>query len=198
MRWAAVVVAGGASRRFGEDKLAAPLGGVPLLVTTVHAVLGASPAPVLPVVVVGPPQGDLDGDPRVRLTVEQPPGSGPAAAVVAGAAACPQAEALVVVPGDAPFAAEAVPRLLGALATSRSGDAPDAAVAVDPGGRRQHLLFAVRWSGLAGVRAAPGASARSLLTGLSVREVAVTARQALDVDDRQALLRAAQELPGPG
>ena len=71
-----VVLAGGESRRFGSDKLAADLDGRTLL----DATLASVPAG-LPVVVVGPAR-PVRRD--VRFVREDPPGGGPAAALVAG------------------------------------------------------------------------------------------------------------------
>ncbi len=71
-----VVLAGGTSRRFGSDKLAAPLGGS----TVLDTVLGSLP-PEWPVVVVGPPR---ECRRPVTWTREDPPGGGPLAGVAAG------------------------------------------------------------------------------------------------------------------
>ncbi|GAB2697044.1 NTP transferase domain-containing protein [Thalassiella azotivora] len=186
-RWAAVVLAGGRSRRFGADKLAAPFGGRSLLRVALDGVLAVDPPPLAPVVVVGPARPDLPSG--ARFTREDPVGAGPAAAAVAGARCAPPADVVVLLPGDAPFAAEAVPALLAALAPVAHPPA-DAAVAVDGAGFRQHLLVAVRGALLAECTAAPGAPARRLLDGLDVVEVPVTGRGVLDVDDPAALERA--------
>ena len=104
-----VVLAGGGSRRFGSDKLAAELDGRPLLEVT----LGSIP-PELPVIVVGPERSV--GRPVVFVR-EEPPGGGPAAALVAGltAALDQGAERVATLPGDAPAAGTALPVLLAAL-----------------------------------------------------------------------------------
>jgi molybdopterin-guanine dinucleotide biosynthesis protein A len=203
MRTAVIVVAGGRSTRFGSDKLAAPLGaGETVLSRTLSGIddldddtrLGL----IRPVVVVGPPPAREPAPSsrdhavlhtasphgfavkRVRFVLEDPPGSGPAAAVLAGARAACVADVLVVVPGDAPFAAGAVPRLVGALV----GDAAaEAAVAVDPTGRRQHLLLAVRTGAWDLDADLAGRPARQLLERLAVVEVAVAEREALDIDE---------------
>jgi molybdopterin-guanine dinucleotide biosynthesis protein A len=174
-----VVLAGGTSRRFGGgDKTAAALGG-----TTVAGALVASLG-ALPVVVVGPEAG-----------------GGPAAALAAGLARpeLPELGAggvVVALAGDLPFAGTAVPRLVAALRSAP--DDVDAALGVDPGGRRQFLLAAYR---AAPLRAALGTggdhpaspadrSMRSVVAGLRVTEVPVTATEALDVDTADDLARA--------
>ncbi|HEX5532174.1 MAG TPA: nucleotidyltransferase family protein [Actinomycetales bacterium] len=190
MRTAVIVVAGGRSTRFGSDKLKAPLGpGQTVLSRTLAGIdhldddtqLGL----VRPVVVVGPADRAIPAaTDRVCFVLEDPPGSGPAAAVLAGARAACVADVLVVMPGDAPFAAGAVPRLVAALVDSHSGLPADAAVAVDPTGHRQHLLLAVRAAGAWDLDAdLCGRPARQLLEGLTVVEVPVTEREALDIDE---------------
>jgi molybdopterin-guanine dinucleotide biosynthesis protein A len=170
-----VVVAGGHGRRFGGDKLAAPLAGRPLLAHVLDGALRLGPQ--LPVVVVGP-RRDTAVDDRVLYLREDPVDGGPAAAVVAGTRASPAADVLVVLPGDAPFAADAASALMAALAATGA----DATVAVAPDGRRQHLLLALRRAALDVSRSRTGESARTLVEGLTVVEVPVSARAAWDVD----------------
>ncbi|NYD22366.1 NTP transferase domain-containing protein [Kineococcus aurantiacus] len=173
---AIVVVAGGGGERFraagGGDKLDAPLGS-----TTVRGALLAG-LRGWRVVVVGP------GGVR-----EDPPGGGPLAGFAAGLAAVEE-DLVVLLGGDQPFAADAVPRLLGAL---RADPALDAVVGVDPGGRRQPLLSAHRRRSalrvLDGLPAVAGQPLRELFRG-RVGPVPVTAREALDVDVPADLLRA--------
>ncbi|MEJ5945527.1 NTP transferase domain-containing protein [Pseudokineococcus basanitobsidens] len=185
-----VVLAGGTSRRLGTDKLAADLGGRPLLAVTVEGVRRALPG--APTVVVGPRERVAQLGDVARVVREQPAGSGPAAAVLAGARAL-RADAVAVVavvPGDAPWAGAALPALVAAV---RAG--AHAAVATGPDGRRQHLLLAVRAAHLSRVDSASlvDAPARALLAHVAddlVVEVAVDARSTLDVDDAAALARA--------
>lgn len=199
MTCAVVVVAGGRGRRFGGDKLSAPLdaagSGPSLLQALLDGVLSLAPGICLqlPLVVVGPTRpgldrgaggdGAVDNTAHVRFTQEVPAGSGPAAAVAAGVSAAPSADVLVVLPGDAPFVASAVPRLVEALGTSGA----DAVVGVDPSGRRQHLVLALRPEALDPGSLGPGnragRPARSLVDGLAVAEVPLTAAESLDVDE---------------
>ncbi|MEV0728560.1 NTP transferase domain-containing protein [Polymorphospora sp. NPDC050346] len=78
-QYAAVLLAGGAARRMaGVDKPAVPVGGRPMRDRVLAAVADAHPR-----IVVGPP----DGLPAGVLTArEDPPGSGPVAALAAGLA----------------------------------------------------------------------------------------------------------------
>jgi molybdopterin-guanine dinucleotide biosynthesis protein A len=180
MRAVAVVLAGGTNRRFGgADKTAAALGDG----TVAGTLLDSLPAAV-PAVVVGP---DVGG--------------GPAAGLAAGAARAEDAhgagahdgrgpDVVVALAGDLPLAGSAVPRLLAALAADPDADA---AIAVDPGGRRQFLLAAYRRGPLlAALGPAPADRAmRDVVAPLRVVEVPVSEREALDVDTRADLARAA-------
>ena len=133
---AAVVLAGGRSRRFGSDKLMASLDGVPLLD---HAV-AALPSDWL-VIMVGPVR-PISSQHEIITVREQPPGSGPAAALVTGFIAALEhgAEQVVTLPGDAPGGGLAARRLITALAER----GPDAVVVgVDPGGVEQPLQLAL-------------------------------------------------------
>ncbi|WP_432510804.1 molybdenum cofactor guanylyltransferase [Kineococcus sp. SYSU DK001] len=181
-----VVVAGGAGTRFaaragaGADKLAAPLGSSTVRGTLLEGLDGWH------VVVVGP------GGVR-----EDPPGGGPLAGFAAGLAAV-RGEVVVLLGGDQPFAASAVPRLVAAL---RADPALDAVVGVDPGGRRQPLLSAHRRAAavrvLDGLPAVAGLPLRELFRG-HVAEVPVSARECLDVDVPADLDRARDLLGGAG
>ncbi|MEZ0165774.1 molybdenum cofactor guanylyltransferase, partial [Kineococcus sp. LSe6-4] len=151
---AVVVVAGGSGTRFDPSgtppppgapaaKLTAPLGGSTVLGLLLEGLRGWSaslPTPC-PVVLVGP------GGVR-----EDPPGGGPLAGFAAGLDALgePAPELVVLLGGDQPFAASAVPRLLAAL----EGDPSlSAVVGLGPDGRRQPLLSAHRVRAVRGVLA---------------------------------------------
>jgi molybdenum cofactor guanylyltransferase len=185
-RVAAVVLAGGSSRRFGSDKLDAPVDGVPL----VDRALSGLPDDV-DVIVVGPPR--RVGRP-VRFVREDPPGGGPAAALVTGirAALEGEAEQIVVLPGDAPAAGQAAVQLLSVLLRS---PAATAVVGTDPTGFEQPLQLALTRSAArqllaaAGPDGARGGSARALVARLdppALREV-LSARAHWDVDTQEQL-----------
>ncbi len=125
--------------------------------------------------------------PEVRIVREQPPFGGPAAAVAAGVhELADDADAVLILAGDQPFVAEAVPLLLAALPAAEDGDG---ARAVDPDGRRQHLTCVVRRAALTTAIDAVGAggslegvSMRRLLESLRMMDVPVPERATMDVD----------------
>ncbi|MFC3961782.1 NTP transferase domain-containing protein [Nocardia jiangsuensis] len=135
----AVVLAGGrASRMGGVDKPGIVVGGRSLLDAALAAVAGCAR-----IAVVGPERAGLG--PAVRQTREQPPGSGPVAALAAGLAAlgAEQAPLVVVLAADLPFlTADTVRRLIEHLG------AADAAFAADRDGRPQYLIGVWRRSAL--------------------------------------------------
>lgn len=125
---AAIVIAGGESRRFGADKLSLrDADGRALLEVTVDGAAQVAD----PVIVVGP-ERSLSRD--VTWVRESPPGGGPCAALVAGVAAVPDdATHVVVLAGDAPRGADAVPALLTVI------DDGAVATVLDSAGREQPL-----------------------------------------------------------
>lgn len=161
-RAAAVVLAGGGSKRFGSDKLLATLDGAPLLQ---HAV--ADLPPDWQLIIVGPPRPVPRPAEFVR---EDPPGGGPAAGLVAGARAAVAAGATMIItlPGDAPYGSAAA-----LVLAERLADAPGrvvAVVATDQDGVDQPLQFAVRGRALERLCAtddAHGSSARRMLDDLA-------------------------------
>ncbi|WP_377640805.1 molybdenum cofactor guanylyltransferase [Oryzobacter terrae] len=129
----AVVLAGGTSRRFGSDKLAAPLRGS----TVLDEALDGLPAD-WPVVVVGAERATRR---TVVWTREDPPGGGPLAAVAAGLALV-GTHLVAVLAGDMPDGGPAVAGLAAAL----RGAPPEvgAVVATDAHGVANPLLAAYR------------------------------------------------------
>ena len=167
-----VVLAGGTSRRFGSDKLAAPLRGS----TVLDTVLASLPSG-WPVVAVGPSRETRC---EVTWTREDPPGGGPLAGVSAGVALVPT-ELVAVVAGDMPDAGPALVPLVAALLAAP----PEvgAVVAVDDAGVLNPLLAAYRASAVREVLPSPadGRPAKLLLS-LPHLELAVSGSAARDVD----------------
>ena len=147
---AAIVIAGGAARRFGADKLALrDAEGRSLLEVTVAGVAEVAE----PVIVVGPERTGFrqldeaattsslvqlaetaDGSRSLVWTREDPPGGGPCAALISGLACVPdEATHVAVLAGDAPLGGMAVTALRQVI--------DDAAVAVvtDGSGREQPM-----------------------------------------------------------
>jgi molybdopterin-guanine dinucleotide biosynthesis protein A len=131
---AAIVIAGGESRRFGADKLALrDAQGRGLLEVTVAGVAQSAD----PVIVVGP-ERSLAVD--VVWAHEDPPGGGPCAALIAGVAHLPDnVTHVAVLAGDAPAGSRAVEALCRVI------DDAAAAVVTDPAGREQPMtaIYAV-------------------------------------------------------
>jgi len=115
---AAVVLAAGASSRFGSQKLLADLDGEPMLNRTIRALLDggvglvvvvlpsaetpekprASPAPATAAIDV-----PLFADPRVRIATNHDRSRGMFSSIQAGCAAAGDADPLLILPGDMPF-----------------------------------------------------------------------------------------------
>lgn len=174
--WYAVVIAGGSSRRFGRDKLSAPLGAA----TVLDQALSAIPAH-WPILVVGQPR-------KLQRTVsfvsEEPPGSGPGAALVAGARAVRArgGTRMVCLPGDAPAGGQAALALVAAVTEERT-----AVVAVDATGQAQPLQIAVTGAALDAlaahaVEAVIGSRARDLVDQLGAQGVPLVGRLTVDID----------------
>lgn len=175
-RVAALVLAGGRSRRFGSDKLEAEVHGRPLLDAAIDAAVSASDTQV---VVVGPVERALP--PGVLVTREEPAYAGPFAAVAAGLALV-DADVVLVLAGDLLDPAPAIPALLGALADDPHADA---ATVVDADNRRQPLLAAFRVMPLLGCVSGvdtDGRAASELFDGLRVVEVPDAGMWSRDVD----------------
>ena len=148
-RTGAVVLAGGASRRFGRDKLAERIDGASLLERAAGAVV-----PIVDLVVVVLAPGDPRAVPEGVARVHDPsPHEGPLAGLATGLAAMPtDIERVVVVGGDMPSLAGPV---LAALLDTL--DRTGRACLADPDGRARPLPLAIR-------RAEGLATATALLT----------------------------------
>ena len=179
-----VVLAGGTSRRFGSDKLSAPLRGS----TVLDTVLSSLPAD-WPVVVVGPPR---DCARSVTWTREDPPGGGPLAGIAAGVDRV-ATELVAVVAGDMPDAGAALVGLVAALRTAPRE--VDGVVARADDGVPNPLLAAYRVAAVRHLLPSPahGRPAR-LLFDLAHVELAVSGPAARDVDTPADL----EKVIGPG
>ena len=186
-RVTAIVLAGGASQRFPPDKLAQLVGDEPLLDRS----LASLPQDFVVVVV-----GSVREVARPAIfTSEDPPGGGPAAALVAGVrrALAESTDAIVTLPADAPLGGEAAVTLL-----SRLEDDPslEAVVGIDSSGREQPLQLALRPAAAAllvaaaGPGGAAGVSARRLLDALRPGLVThkLTQAELWDIDTPDHLL----------
>ncbi|MTH67606.1 NTP transferase domain-containing protein [Agromyces bracchium] len=153
----------------------------------------------------------------VIVVREEPPFSGPAAAVAAGVAALPSragaegedaaaddaaADAVLLLAGDLPFVADAIAPLLAAFEGADAAGA-DGAMAVDEAGRAQYLTAVVRRAALDDAIAAAGplegASMRRLVAALRLVDVALPGRATMDVDtwaDARAVGATAGEADG--
>ena len=130
----AIVLAGGRSTRFGRDKLAEPLDGVPLLWRTIDAVRAVADDIVV-VVALGADPALPDG---VRVAHDPAPDQGPLVGVVAGLEAVRQ-DVVIVVGGDMPWIQALV---LEAMLARLEGSG--SAVALEVDARAQQLPLAVR------------------------------------------------------
>lgn len=177
----AVVLAGGLAKRLeGADKPALEIGGVTLLDRVIEACIGARS-----LVCVGPRRETRR---KVRWTREEPPGSGPVAALAAGLAAETGAESaphVLVLAADLPFLGATI---VHTLWTSARGH--DGAVLVDAEGRDQWLAACyardVLERRIAELSAASGGTAglslRRLLAGLDLVRVPDPDGQSFDCD----------------
>jgi molybdenum cofactor guanylyltransferase len=180
----AVVLCGGASRRFGSDKTQALVGGRSLL----DHLLVALPAQ-WPVVCVGPPRPTAR---EVTWCREEPAGGGPVAAVAAGLAHVTTAF-VVVLGGDMPAAGSVAVTLAAALDARPD---VDAVVGSDGGGRRQPLLAAYRLQSLRRSLPQPpaGAPMMRILAQLTVAPLRLAAWASFDVDTAEDLQTARHRL----
>jgi len=181
----AIVLAGGRSERFGSDKLAATVGGMPLLDRAIEAVAAVADD----LVIAGPGRSSWPALPHatIRFIPDPEPFGGPLQAL-AGGLEDVRNEIALVIAGDMP---ELVPAVLEALVAELAAKpADDAVILVDPvdPGRRQPLPMALRVrAGRAAAAAARAAGDRSivrLLDRLAVASLAVDRWRALDPDGR--------------
>lgn len=178
-----VVLAGGQGRRLGgRDKagLPHPDGSTLLL----HAVACLRAVGAGEVVLVGPERPDLPAG--VGVTLEDPPGSGPAAGLLAGLAALGPLDVhdrVLLTAVDLPFVdRETWDRLVAA-----SRDHPAVFLA---GNGHRHLVGVLRGDVVRLLpERAPDRSLRWLLRDLAVHEVAARGREADDVDTPEDLAR---------
>ena len=172
---AVVLAGGGAARMGGVNKGSIEVGGRTLLERVLAALHH-----VADVVVVG---DEVRTSRPVTFTREDPPGGGPAAALLAGLRAFAHAPVRVIVlAGDMPrVTGDTVDRLEAAVE-----DDVDGAVLVDHGGRAQYLCASYRVAAL--LAAAPpykeehGLPMHRLLAPLSLAEVTAVGEEAADVD----------------
>lgn len=187
----AIVLAGGRSSRLGGiDKTALTIDGTSLAARAVGAVSGAR---AVAYVSSAPAPRWVLAERRIRVAAEDPPWSGPVAAIAAGLeglADRPQ-RFTVVLAGDLVGAAPAVDHLL-----ARAVHAIDGVVGVDPDGFSQPLLAVYRTAALRGAvaevlaatripstaRGTGGASMGAVLARLRLRGVALRGSWCADVD----------------
>ncbi|MFB9309469.1 molybdopterin-guanine dinucleotide biosynthesis protein A [Agromyces hippuratus] len=185
----AIVLAGGRGSRLGGiDKTALTIDGTSLAARAVGAVSGAR---AVAYVSSAPAPRWVLAERRIRVAAEDPPWSGPVAAIAAGLeglADRPQ-PFTVVLAGDLVGAAPAVQLLLARVARTVDG-----VVGVDPDGFSQPLLAVYRTTALRGavaeVLAMPGASQvggrgasmGAVLARLRLRGVALRGSWCADVD----------------
>jgi molybdopterin-guanine dinucleotide biosynthesis protein A len=190
---AAIVLAGGASSRFGSDKLAAELSGRPLLAHAVDAVAAVA-SPVVLVLAPGtvPPAWAAAVDPHLVIAHDTEPFGGPLVGVAGGLAALAASRAgstiSIVVGGDMPSLA---PGVLALLATSLEA-APGAVVATLEAGEPAVLPMALRVGpARAAVEAVLAGGGRRSLRALlaSVPAIVIPASAWLPLDPHAASLR---------
>jgi CTP:molybdopterin cytidylyltransferase MocA len=163
-----LVLAAGGGRRFGGAKLAADLGGRPLLDHAVGAML-AAPQIERVVVVLGAHAGEVAARAdlaEVETVISEEWEEGISAPLRAGTAALADADAIVVTLGDQPFV---TPRAIAAIADQI--DAPGPAARATYAGQPGHPVLIKRelFGAIQGLRGDAGA--RDLLAAAGVREL---------------------------
>lgn len=170
----AIILAGGRSTRFGRDKLAEPLDGVPLLWRTIDAVREV--ADDIVVVVAPGSEPELPAD--VRVAYDPATGQGPLVGVLAGLEAV-RHETVIVVGGDMPWLrADVLEAMLASL------DGPAGAIALEVDAQAQQLPLVVRQdAALEAARRLTGSGERrlgALLVVLAVTTIAEADWRAID------------------
>jgi molybdenum cofactor guanylyltransferase len=170
----AIVLAGGRSSRFGRDKLAEPVDGVPLLWRTIEAVRAIAED----IVVVVAPGADPTLPTGVRVAHDPAMDQGPLVGVLAGLEAVRE-DVVIVVGGDTPWLrSEVLSLMLVSLERSGSG------VALEADSRAQQLPLVVRReSGLSASRRLVESSERrlgALVEALDMTTIAETVWRAID------------------
>lgn len=178
-----MIVAGGEGRRLGGvDKPALVVGGRALLDTAIAACAGAAE-----IVVVGPRRPTRR---PVAWTREDPPGTGPLAAVAAGVALMPpDVDTVVVLAADLP---KITPDLVRRLVDTCRSESAQCAAVVDPAGQVQPLVACYRFDSLVAALNSVGdpsdRSMRALIEYVRVTPVRDDAASA-DIDTSEDLTR---------
>ncbi len=185
-----IVLAGGRSTRFGSDKLAASLDGVPLVRRAVDA-LAAVTDGVIVVLAPGVERDDLPAD--VTVTHDLQEGEGPLAGLHTGLLAAVRTDEVVVAGGDMPELQPSVLRLL----LDTLDDASVDAVALADGDRPRPLPIALRtWPAADAVHTLLHAGRRRLRDALdSLRTAVIDEATWMALDPGRLTLRDVDE-PG--
>ena len=183
---AAIVLAGGGSRRLGgTDKPSVTIGGRSLLDRACAAVRATG---IDRIVVVGP---DRMAETDVIHAQESPPGAGPAAAVGAGMRALGEVDGdhlILVLACDMPRAASALAGLVDTADRAVTNGFDGAIARAD--GHDQFLMFAASATALAGALAPlelRDCPMRSVIEALNLARYDITSAEAFDVDTWQAV-----------
>jgi molybdopterin-guanine dinucleotide biosynthesis protein A len=183
-----IVLAGGQSSRFGVDKLAADVGGRPLLHHAIEAVAGICCEVIVVVGAAGVPPLPGGLTVPIRIARDDAPGGGPLIGVIAGLEES-RAPTVVVVGGDMPAL---VPEILVELDRRlHASPLETGAVALRDGDRARPLPCAVRrepaLAAASQLREQGRARLRDLLTELAVETIPETDWRRLDPEGRSLL-----------
>lgn len=197
----AVLLAAGASTRFGGLKQTAPVDGSPMIVASLRALLATPVTQV--VVVLGHGRHEVEAaaravvsDPRVAYVVNPHPDEGLSRSLAVGVGAVPLADGVLVALGDMPWI---VPETLRRLLDVFADDVRDIVAPVHDGRRGHPVIFSPRFAdALAALNGDVGAAPLVRRFAADLRSVEVEDPGVLrDVDDPSALARcAARSTPG--